>query len=57
MTFELWKVALHDDCEREDKLRAFDALDDFALRLFWERGIGPTVREILKDGDGARNGK
>ena len=54
MTFELWKALLRDDCEREDKVDAFDALGDSAFRLFWERGVDPTVIDILKDAEGVK---
>ena len=49
LTFRLWKAVLRKDCERENKLPAFDAMGDCALRLFYERGVEPTVQGILKD--------
>ena len=49
LTFTLWKAALREDCERENKLPAFDAMADCALRLFYERGVEPTVQGILND--------
>ena len=49
MTFTLWKAALREDCEHENKLLAFDAMGDCALSLFYERGVEPTVQSILND--------
>jgi len=50
LTFILWKAALREDCERKHKLLGFDAIGDYALRLFYERGVEPTVQGILDDG-------
>ena len=49
MSFELGKVALRGDCERQEKLLAFEAMDD-TLRLFWERGVEPGIESIVNEG-------
>ena len=49
--FERWKIVLRENCVREGKLFAFDAMGDYALRLFWERGTEPTVQGILSEKD------
>ena len=48
LAFDLWKLKLRKDCERQGKLLAFDAIGDYALRLLWETGLDPTIRAILE---------
>lgn len=38
LTFDVWKLQLGKDCEREDKLIAFNALSDSVLLLLWQSG-------------------
>ena len=45
--FEIWKEQLRLDCEREQKLLAFEALPDDVLKLFWLRGLHPSVKAIV----------
>ena len=53
LNFNDWKNGLRRDCELEDKLLAFNNLPDYALKIFWERGVDPTVQALLDDtGDG-----
>ncbi|MGE5110533.1 MAG: hypothetical protein ACM3JB_06740 [Acidobacteriaceae bacterium] len=47
--FDVWKERLREDCARQDKLLAFNALGDFVLRVLWERGIAPNVEDIVSD--------
>ena len=49
MTFSIWKAAFREDCQREHKLQAFDAMGDSAMMLFYERGVEPTVQGFLDD--------
>lgn len=49
LAFTLWKAALRQDCERRDKVLAFEAMGEDVLRMFWERGAVPTVQGILED--------
>ena len=48
LPFDIWKVFLHEDCVREEKLYAFDALGDECLRLLWESGTLPSVQGIIQ---------
>jgi hypothetical protein len=45
--FDGWKLQLRHDCQRQDKLLAFNALSDSVLRLLWERGVAPSVKAIV----------
>jgi hypothetical protein len=49
--FKAWKRRLQEDCARQEKLDAFNALGDFVLEMFWKLGLEPTVQAIVKDGD------
>ncbi|HKT87236.1 MAG TPA: hypothetical protein VJQ59_02285 [Candidatus Sulfotelmatobacter sp.] len=46
--FDVWKLQLRRDCERWDKIPAFNAMGDYVLKLLWERGLDPTVQAILE---------
>jgi len=48
LSFEAWKELLREDCEMQDKMLAFEALGDSVLRMFWESGLDPSVRELLE---------
>jgi len=50
LPFEVWKGYLRKDCEGRDKVREFDGLGEYVLRLLWERGLDPTVQAIVDDG-------
>lgn len=50
--FDVWKLQLRQDCERRDKIRAFNAMGDYVLKLLWERGLDPTVQAILDSDKG-----
>lgn len=47
LTYEVWKFELRKDCEQRGKLRAFDGLGEYALKLLWEDGIDPSVEAIV----------
>jgi hypothetical protein len=49
LTFEAWKLQLRHDCELQDTLRAFNAMEDYVLRFLWRRGLDPTVKAIIED--------
>lgn len=51
--FEDWKLALRQDCQKQGKMVAFDAMGERALKLWWETGIEPTVNALI-DGAGLR---
>lgn len=46
VTFEVWKLLLRKDCEMHDKLLAFQALGDSVLKIFWQKGLKPTVEAL-----------
>jgi hypothetical protein len=48
VSLEVWTLQLRKDCERQDKLIAFNALDDYVISLLWERGLDPTVNAIVE---------
>jgi hypothetical protein len=48
--FDAWKQCLQDDCARQGKSDAFNALGDFVLGMFWKSGSDPTVQAIVDDG-------
>lgn len=54
VNFEAWKSTLRDNCAKEDKLPAFNSLDDFVLSLFFNRGIEPTPEAMIEDGSDQR---
>jgi hypothetical protein len=47
--FDVWKRCLQDDCARQGKSDAFNALGDFVLDMFWKGGLEPTVQAIVDD--------
>jgi len=47
LTYEVWKIQFHKDCEIEGKLPAFDSLGEYALKLLWGNGLAPTVRAVV----------
>lgn len=53
-SFEVWKLLLRNDCERQNMARAFDSMGDYVLKLFWERGLEPTAQALL---DSAKESK
>lgn len=53
VNFEAWKSTLRENCAKEDKLPAFNSLDDFVLLLFFKRGIEPTPLAMVEDGSNA----
>lgn len=46
LPFDTWKLRLHQDCESEDKVKAFEAIGDYVLRVLWQSGIDPTVSAV-----------
>lgn len=50
IAFDDWKLRLRHDCEQQGQLRAFDAISDSVHRLFWKRGLAPTMKAIVNDG-------
>jgi hypothetical protein len=47
LSFEMWKLHLKDDCEREGKLAVYHNLGNHCLRVLWEGGLDPSVRAIV----------
>jgi hypothetical protein len=47
LPFESWKEGLHNDCQKQGNLAAYDALGEFVLRFLWETGVEPTVQAIV----------
>ncbi len=50
MSFEFWKLHLRRDCERRDKVLAYQNLDEECLRILWEVGTWPSVQAIVDEG-------
>ena len=46
LSFDEWKDALHEDCLVEEKTAAFTTLNEYVLKLLWQRGLEPTVAGI-----------
>ena len=51
LQFEVWKACLRKDCEDNHKVREFDGLGEFVLRLLWQNGLEPSVKAIVDDGE------
>jgi len=51
LTFDVWKARLREDCQRNDKLVAFDSLGEECLRILYESGTEPSLKGIA-DGAG-----
>ena len=47
LPFEVWKLHLRDDCEREGKPDVFSILRNHCLRVLWEGGLEPSVQAIV----------
>jgi hypothetical protein len=47
--FEAWKLKLQEDCEHQGRLLVFNAFNDSVLKLFWERGLDPTVEALANN--------
>ena len=50
IAFEIWKARLRQDCEREDKLVAYNSLGEDCLRILWESGTEPSVQGVVNGG-------
>lgn len=50
LPFEVWKLRLRDDCERQDKLLAYKNLGEDCLKILWETGTEPSVEGIVNGG-------
>ncbi len=50
LAFELWKLRLQQDCERQGKLLAYRNLDDECLKVLWETGTDPSVQGVIEGG-------
>jgi hypothetical protein len=51
MTFDEWKQLLQSDCVSHDKLPAFQAMNDYVLKLLYDSGLDPTVGSIAAIGE------
>ena len=47
ISFESWKLELRKDCEREDRIMAFNLLGDSVLRILFEQGLDPSIKGIV----------
>jgi hypothetical protein len=56
LTFDLWKARLREDCQRNDKLVAFESLSEECLRILYESGTEPSLKGIA-DGAGETHRK
>ena len=50
LTFDVWKARLREDCQRKDKLVAFNNLGEECLRVLYESGTEPSVQGIIEGG-------
>lgn len=50
LDFADWKELLRNDCTARDKIREFDGLGEYVLKILYENGLDPTVEAIVKDG-------
>ncbi len=57
LDFETWKDLLQKDCASRNKVREFDGLGDYVLKILHENGLDPTVEAIVKDGINGRRAK
>lgn len=48
--FEVWKLRLEEDCERQDKLLAYTNLGEECMKVLWEQGTEPSVEGIVNGG-------
>lgn len=51
LSFEQWRSDFFTDAEAHGLLHNTKMIGDFALRLFWEQGIPPTVQAVQTDGN------
>jgi len=51
LSFETWRIRFLSDAETHGLLHTAEQLGDAALRLFWEQGVAPTVRDMLASTD------
>ena len=49
--FEKWRNDFLADAREQGLLHNAEQLGDFALRLFWEQGIPPTVEAVVASGN------
>ena len=47
--FDFWKLCLREDFVLQGKLPAFESMGDECLRLLWESGALPCVRDIVQE--------
>ena len=50
LPFEVWKLRLEEDCERQDKLLAYKNLGEECMKVPWELGTEPSVEGIVNGG-------
>ena len=50
LPFEVWRLRLQEDCERQDKLLAYKNLGEDCLKILWEAGTEPSVEGIVNGG-------
>ena len=50
LPFEVWKLRLEEDCERQDKLLAYKNLGEEWMKVLWELGTEPSVEGIVNGG-------
>jgi hypothetical protein len=50
LSFNQWRTYLFADAEVHGVLANAQQLGDYALRLFWEQGMAPSVDAIVESG-------
>ena len=53
MSFEKWKSCLRDDCQKQNKLAAFNLIGDDVLTMLWKSELEPTVKALTDGGTSA----
>ena len=51
LTFKEWKLRLRQDCERHEKVLAYNNLGEECVRLLWEAATEPSVQGIIDGGN------
>ena len=50
LAFDVWKMLLRQDCERQDKVLAYSNLGEECLKILWEAGTEPSVQGVIEGG-------
>ena len=48
LAFEVWKLRLREDCERQHKLLEYRNLGEVCLEVLWEADTEPSVQGVIE---------